>query len=137
MYKNEVPKLNKEKFPAWKSLMKLHLGGLGDHAQSTINTQHVNHVRALTTQDLKKKKEHNQVMLEIASALSYAKFDDIKGCGSSQKMWDTLCSSYGGDTNVLRAKYESIRGKFNDMRMQEGESVAQYYSRIKDVNKRS
>ena len=28
---------------------------------------------------MKKKKEHNQVMLDIASALSHAKFDDIKG----------------------------------------------------------
>ena len=100
MSKREVPKLNRDNFPTWKSLMKLHLGGLGDHAQSTITTKHVDPVGALTAKDLKKKKEHNQEMLENASFLSYAVFDDIKGCDSANIMWDTLHTIYGGDTNV-------------------------------------
>ena len=77
--------------------MKLHLGGIGDHAQSIILVEHVDPIRALTAEDLKKKKEHNQVMLEIASSLSYAKFDDIKGCDTTKKMWDALQTIYGGD----------------------------------------
>ena len=56
MYKKEVPKLNKENFLAWKILMKLHLGGLKDHAQSTITTEHVDPIGALVIDDLKKKK---------------------------------------------------------------------------------
>ncbi len=63
-------------------------------------------------------------MLEIASTLIYAKFDDIKGGDSAKKVWDALHTIYGGDTNVLRAKSKSLRGKFGDMRMQEGENVA-------------
>ena len=57
-------------------------------------------------------------MLEISSALIYAKFDDIKSIDSANKMWDALHSIYG-DKNVLRAKSKSLRGKFDDMRMQE------------------
>ena len=53
---------------------------------------------------MKKKKEHNQVMLEIISALSYVEFDDIKGYNTAKKMWDTLHTIYGGDKNVQRAK---------------------------------
>ena len=71
-------------------------------------------------------------MLEIASTLSYAELNEIKDCNSAKKMWDALHTIYGGDTNVLRAKSKSLRGKFNDMRMEEGENVAQYWSRIKD-----
>ena len=56
MSKRDVPKLNRDKFLVWKSLMKLHLGGLGDHAQSTITTKHVDPTGALTVEDLKKKK---------------------------------------------------------------------------------
>ena len=63
-------------------------------------------------------------MLEIASALSYAKFDDIKGCDTTFNIWDALSTIYGGDKNVQRAKVESLKGKFNDMRMQEGENIA-------------
>jgi hypothetical protein len=72
-------------------------------------------------------------MSEIAFTLSYAEFDDIKGCDSANKMWDALHTIYGGDANVLRAKYESLRGNLYDMRMQEGENVARYCSILKDV----
>ena len=131
MSKREVPKLNKDKFPAWKSMMKLHFGGLGDHVQSTITVEHVDPTRVPTIEDMKKKKEHNQAMLEIDSALSYEKIDDIKGCDTTKKIWDALHTIYGGDKNVQRAKSESLRGKFDDMRMEEGENIAQYVARIK------
>lgn len=40
---------------------------------------------------------------------------------------------YGGDKNVQRAKSESLQGKFDDMKMLEGETVAQYAARVKEV----
>ena len=73
-------------------------------------------------------------MLEIASTLSYVEFDDIKGLDSAKKMWDALKTIYGGEKNVQRAKSENLKGKFDDMRMEEGEIVAQYVARIKEVD---
>ena len=58
-------------------------------------------------------------------------FDNIKDSDSVKKMWDGLATIYGGDTYVLKVKAKSLRGKFDDMRMQEGENIAQYCSRIK------
>ena len=78
MSKREAPKINRDNFTAWKSLMKLHLGSIGDYAKTSIIVDHVDPVGALTAEDMNKKKEHNQAMLEIASALSYAEYDDIK-----------------------------------------------------------
>ena len=54
MFNREVPKFNKENFPSWKIMMKLHLGDLGDHAQSTIFVEHVDPTRVLSAKDLKK-----------------------------------------------------------------------------------
>ena len=71
--------------------------------------------------------------MEITSALSYDSFDDLKDCDSAKKMWEKLKTIYGGDDNVLRAKLESLRGKFDDMRMMEGENIVQYYTRVKEV----
>ena len=88
--------------------MKMNLGGIGDHAQSTITMEHVDPTRVLTAKYMKKKKEHNQAMLEITSSLSYAKFDDIKGCDTAKKMWDALHTIYGGDKNVQRDKSKSL-----------------------------
>lgn len=68
-------------------------------------------------------------MLEIVSALSYFEFDDIKDCDSAKKMWDYLHIIYGGEKINLRAKSKSLRGNFDDLRMQEGENIVQYFSR--------
>ena len=133
MSKREVPKLNKDNFAAWKSLMKLHLGSIGDYAQTSIGTEHVDLAGPLTTKDLNKKREHNQAMLEIASALNYAEYDDIKGCSTAHQMWETLSNIYGGDGNVKSTKRESLRGNFDDMKMEEGENAAQYGARMKEV----
>ena len=84
MSRREVTKLNRDNFSAWHSIMKLHLGGIGDHAQDCITTEHVESTPP-TTDDLRKRKENNQAMLEIASALSYAEFDDIKGLDSAKR----------------------------------------------------
>ena len=62
-------------------------------------------------------------MLELVFAQSYSEFDDIKGCNSAKKMWNAMEMIYGGDKDVQRAKDESLRGKFDDMRMQEGENI--------------
>ena len=113
--------------------MKLHLGGIGDRAQSCITMEHVDPTGTPTAKDMRKKKEHNQAMLEIASALSYAEFDDIKGLDNAKKIWDALNTIYRGDKNVQRAKSESLKGKFDDVRMEEVENVSQYVSRIKEV----
>ena len=78
MSKRDVPKLNKDNFVAWQSLMKLHLGSIGDYAQTSIIADHVTLAGPLTADDMNKKKEHNQAMLKISSALSYVEYDDIK-----------------------------------------------------------
>lgn len=46
-------------------------------------------------------------------------------------MWHKLKTIYEGDENVLRTKSKSLRGKFDEIRMIEGENIAQYYARIK------
>ena len=70
-------------------------------------------------------------MIDIASALSYAKFDEVKDCKNAHEMWTKLKDIYGGDENVRRAKVESLRGQFDQMKMREDENIAKYVERIK------
>ena len=104
--------------------MKLHITIIWDTTWKSVETSYITIIGTLTIKELKARKEHNQEMLEIASALTYSKYEDIKNCGTAKLMWDTLATIYGGDTNVLRAKVESLRGKFDDMKMQEDETIA-------------
>ncbi|MDF3686078.1 hypothetical protein [Enterobacter hormaechei] len=120
MPKREVPKLNKENFIAWQSLMKLHLGSIGDYAQNSIITEHTDPAGAPTAEDMKNKQEHNQTMLEIASALSYAEFDDIKGCNTAFKMWKALSDIYGGDRSDYSRVCRRCLGFWIDFRYHTG-----------------
>ena len=43
-------------------------------------------------------------MIGIASALSYAEYDEVKDCKTAYEMWNKLKYIYGGDENVRRAK---------------------------------
>lgn len=72
-------------------------------------------------------------MLEISSSLSYSEFEDIKGSDTAKKIWDAIEKIYGGDKNLLRAKAKILRGKLDEMRMQEGETIVQYCTRVKDI----
>ena len=95
MYRREVPKLNKEKFPAWQSLMKLHIFGIGDTAWNSVENAYVDPTRTLTIEQLKETKEHNQEMLEIGFALTQSKFEDVKDFLNANLMWTTLAKIYG------------------------------------------
>ena len=59
MSKREVSKLKRDNFSTWKSLFKLHLGSIGDHAQNSITVEHVDLASVPIAEDMKKKKEHN------------------------------------------------------------------------------
>ena len=61
------------------------------------------------------------MVIDIASALSYAKFDEIKDYKIAFTMWNKIKEIYGGDDNVKRAKAESLRGQFDQMKMREDE----------------
>ena len=73
------------------------------------------------------------MMIDIASALSYEEFDEVKDYKSSYAMWIRLKEIYGGDDNVRRAKAESLRGQFDQIRMREDETFPNMLKGSKQV----
>lgn len=134
MYKREVPKLNKANFTVWKSWMKLHKSRIGNFVLELMENGYIEPTPSpLTLDQLKDRHEHNVTMMELGVACTDVKFNDIKDCDTTQKMWDKLNLIYSGDANVKRAKAESLRGRFDDMKMKEGENIVQYTNRLKEV----
>ena len=111
--------------------MKLHLATIGDIGLKYLDEQYEEPTGTLSINDIAEKKTHNNMMIDIASALSYEEFDDIKDCKSTFDMWNKLKEIYGGDDNVRRAKEESLRGQFDQMRMREDENIKKYVERVK------
>ena len=130
-YRREVPRLNKDNFSAWPGLMRLHLSLIGDSGLKYLDREYVSPSPPLSMSDIAERKTHNNMMIDLASALTYEQFDDVKDCNSAHAMWNKLEEIYGGDDNVKRAKAESLRGQFDQMKMREDENITKYVDRIK------
>ena len=96
-----------------------------------MDVEYVTPSGTLFVDDIAEKKTHNTMMIDIAFALSYEEFDDIKDCKITFAMWNTLKDIYGGDDNVRRAKEKNLRRQFDQMRMRKDENIAKYVERVK------
>ena len=54
-------------------------------------------------EEITEKKNHNIMMIDIASTLNYVKFDEEKDYGTCYEMWIKMKAICGGDDNVRRA----------------------------------
>ena len=90
--------------------MRLHLASIGDTWLKYLEHEYIDPIGKLFVNDIVEKKTHNNMMIDIASSLSYEEFDEIKDCKFSHAMWNKLKEICGGDDNVRRAQAESLRG---------------------------
>lgn len=129
-----MPKLNKENFTIWQSWMMLHISRIRNSTLELMENGYIELTPGpLTLDQLRDRHEHNITMMEIVVACTDAKFEDIKSCTTTKDMCDKLSQVYSGDVNVKRARAESLRGRFDDMKMKEGENIVQYTNKLKEV----
>lgn len=74
--------------------MKLDLKTINDSRFKYLENAYKAHIGTLTMEEISEKKNHNIMMIEIASALIYAKFDEVKGCTTTHDMWNKLKDIY-------------------------------------------
>ena len=89
-YRREIPTLNKDNFKAWQELMKLHLGTIGDTGLKFLQNKYVEPPISFDCGQMVDKKNHNTMMIDIASAPNYAKFDEFKYFPNNYGMWNKL-----------------------------------------------
>ena len=68
-YKREISKLNRDNFLAWQGLMRLHLATVGDIRLKYLNKKYEEPSGTLSVNDIAEKKTHNNMMIDIESAL--------------------------------------------------------------------
>ena len=90
--------------------MRLHLATINDSSFKYLNEDYQTPSGTLSVRDIAEKKNHNIIMIDIASSLNYVEFDEVKDCTTTFEMWKKLKYIYGGDDNVKRAKEEILRG---------------------------
>ena len=86
-YRREIPKLNRDNFKTWQELMKLHLMSLSHIGWHYLKNEYKALATPMSTEQMIEHKNHNIMMVDIASTLSYAEFDEIKGCNVRENIW--------------------------------------------------
>lgn len=71
----------------------------------------------------KEQQENHQALEAIISSLSDIEYVDVHGLETAYEVWKKLEEIYSSDEHVKIAKEESLRGKFDDMRMSESENI--------------
>ena len=59
---------------------------------------------SLIVEQITEKKNHNIMMIDIASTLTYVEFDEVKDYDTTHEIWIKLKDIYGRHDNVRRAK---------------------------------
>ena len=90
--------------------MRLYLDSISNSSCKYIDEEYKTPNGTLLVEDIAKKKNDNVMMIDIASTLSYAEFDEVRDCETNFEIWNKLKEIYGGDDNVNRVKAESLRG---------------------------
>ena len=60
--------------------MRFHLATIYDLGCKYLDLEYKTPTGTLFIEDLAEKKNHNNMMIEIASSLSYEEFDEVKDC---------------------------------------------------------
>ncbi|GLJ11241.1 hypothetical protein SUGI_0148320 [Cryptomeria japonica] len=132
MMKKEGSKFNREKYNIWSDRMKIYIKSLGSQYWEHV-TQYVAPSGTMSDDQKKEQQENNQALEGIISSLSNSEYIDVHGLETTYEVWKKLEEIYSGDEYVKIAKEESLRGKFDDMCMAEGENIQQYGQMIKEI----
>ena len=77
-----------------------------------------------------KKKKDCKALFLIQQSLDEGNFERISKTVSSKEAWDILSKYHEGDDKVKLIKLQSLRRKFELMKMEDDEKVSEYISKL-------
>eukprot|EP00253_Pinus_taeda_P009270 PITA_09270 len=79
------------------------------------------------------RKKNAQALFHIQIALDKSLFPRISGAKTAKAAWETLQEAYQGSDQVKVVKLQTLKRDFENLKMQEAESISDYCVRVKDV----
>jgi len=79
------------------------------------------------------RKKNAQALFHIQIALDKSLFPRISGATTAKDAWKTLQEAYQGSNQVKVVKLQTLKREFENLKMQEAESISDYCVRVKDV----
>jgi hypothetical protein len=120
-------------FAFWKVRMRTYLMALGADVWDVVETGYINPV-VLASKDDKLEFSFNvKGMNAILNGLAEAEFVKVMHLQTAKEMWDKLISSYEGNEKVKEAKIQIFRLKFEQLKMNEDETISNYFLRVDEL----
>ncbi|CAM8949990.1 unnamed protein product [Rhodiola kirilowii] len=86
--------------------------------------------------EVQKKAEaaNSKAMNAIFSGIDGKNFKMISTCETAKTAWDILRTAHEGTTKVKISRMETVTSKFENLRMQEDETIADFNTRVLDIS---
>jgi hypothetical protein len=130
---NNSPLFNGTNFFFWKVRMRNYIMDLGADVWDVVETVYVKLVVLANKDDKIEFSFNAKAMNSILSGLAEADFVKVMHCDSTKVMWDKLISSYEGDEKVKDTKLHTHRLKFEQLKMDEDETISKYFLHIEEI----
>ncbi|CAM8978738.1 unnamed protein product [Rhodiola kirilowii] len=80
---------------------------------------------------------NSKAMNAIFSGVDGKNFKVISTCGIAKKAWDILQTAHEGTTKVKISRMEMVTSKFENLRIQEDETITDFNTRVLDISNES
>ena len=121
-------------FVYWKFRVTAYLQSLGTEVWDIIDTGYTFPASTPTDPAEKKKYETNaKAVNTLLGCLSQSEFVKVMQYKSAKERWDKIVLSYEGDEQVKMTKLQTLRIQYENLRMYNDESVANYFLRVDEI----
>jgi hypothetical protein len=127
------PMFDGTKISFWKVRMRTYLMALGDDVWDVVETRYINPIVLAPRGDKLEFIFNAKGMNVILNGLAEDKFVKVMHLQTTKEMWDKLINSYEGNEKVKDAKLQTYRLKFEQINMNEDETVSKCFLKFEEL----
>ena len=128
------PIFDRSNFTHWKIRTTTYLQSLGAEVWGIIEGGY-KFPSAIPT-DVAKRKQYElnaKAVTVLLGSLTQSEVMKVMHFKSAKEMWDKIILSYEGDEQVKRAKLQTLRIRYENLKMHSNESIANYFLRMDEI----
>jgi hypothetical protein len=130
---SKPPLFDGTNFSFWKIRMRTYLMALGVDVWDVVETGYTKPVVLASKDDKLEFSFNAKGMNAILNGLAEAEFVKVMHLDTAKAMWDKLINSYEGNEKVKDAKLQTYRLKFEQLKMNEDETISKYFLRVEEL----
>jgi hypothetical protein len=130
---NNPPMFDGTNVSFWKVRMITYIMDIVADVWDVVETRYTKPI-VLASKDDKLEFSFNAKEINyILSGLAKAEFVKVMQLESAKEMWDKHISNYEGDEKVKDVKLQTHRFKFEQLKMNEDETISKYFLRVEEL----